>query len=69
MVDRDLTRLTWLKLIRDWLENDKAPERVVMSKKGKDNIVMTRPVFPFPKVAVYSGKGDTDLEKNFIEKK
>jgi hypothetical protein len=40
-----------------------------MSKKGKDNIVMTRPVFPFPKVAVYSGKGDTDLEKNFIEKK
>ncbi|MEP7376953.1 MAG: tannase/feruloyl esterase family alpha/beta hydrolase [Chitinophagaceae bacterium] len=59
----------WLKLIRDWVENDKAPERLVMSKKEKDKIVMTRPVFPYPKVAVYSGKGDTNLEKNFIEKK
>ena len=59
----------WLKLIRDWVENDKAPERLVLSKKEKDKIVMTRPVFPFPKVAVYGGKGDTNLEKNFIEKK
>ncbi len=59
----------WLKLIRDWVENDKAPERLVLSKKEKDKIVMTRPVFPFPKVAVYSGKGDTNLEKNFIDKK
>ena len=59
----------WIKLIRDWVENDKAPERVVLSKKEKDKIVMTRPVFPFPKVAVYGGKGETNLEKNFIEKK
>lgn len=59
----------WVKLIRDWVENDKAPERVVLSKKEKDKVVMTRPVFPFPKVAVYSGKGDINLEKNFVEKK
>jgi len=58
-----------LKLIRDWVENDKAPERLVLSKKEKNKIVMSRPVFPYPKVAVYSGKGDTNLEKNFIEKK
>ncbi len=32
-------------------------------------MVMTRPVFPFPQVAVYGGKGDTNLEKNFIDKK
>ena len=59
----------WLQLIRDWTEKDKAPERLVMSKKEKDKIIMTRPVFPYPRVAVYSGKGDTNLEKNFIEKK
>jgi feruloyl esterase len=58
----------WIKLIRDWVENDKAPERIVLSKKEKGKIIMTRPVFPYPKVAVYSGKGDTNLEKNFIEK-
>lgn len=59
----------WVKLIRDWVENDKAPERLVLTKKEKDKVVMTRPVFPFPKVAVYSGQGDPNREKNFIEKK
>ena len=56
-------------MIRDWVEKEKAPERLVLSKRVKDKIVMTRPVFSYPKVAVYSGKGDTNLEKNFIEKK
>jgi hypothetical protein len=58
----------WLELIRDWVEKGKAPERVVMAKKQNDKIIMTRPVFPFPKVAIYSGKGDSNLEINFIEK-
>jgi hypothetical protein len=58
-----------IALIRDWVEKDKAPERVVMSKKENGKTVMTRPVFPFPKVAVYSGTGDSNLEKNFSENK
>lgn len=58
----------WLTLIRDWVENNKAPERVIMSKKENGKVVMTRPVFPFPKMAVYSGKGDKNQEQNFIEK-
>jgi hypothetical protein len=32
-------------------------------EKGKT--VMTRPVFPYPKEAIYNGKGDTNLEQNF----
>jgi Tannase and feruloyl esterase len=59
----------WLTLIRDWVEHDKAPERVIMSKKDNGKITMTRPVFPYPKVAVYSGRGDPNLEKNFVEKR
>ncbi len=62
-------QVDWLRVIRDWVENDKAPERLVVSKMEKDKVIMTRPVFPYPKVAVYVGKGDTNLEKNFIEKK
>ena len=58
----------WIALVRDWVEKGKAPERVVMSKKENGKTVMTRPVFPFPKVAVYGGKGDTNLEKNFSGK-
>ena len=62
-------QVDWLRLIRDWVENDKVPERLVVSKMEKDKVIMTRPVFPYPKVAVYIGKGDTNLEKNFVEKK
>jgi feruloyl esterase len=57
----------WVNLIRNWVEKDNAPVRVVMTKKVNGKPVMTRPVFPYPKVAVYSGKGDTNQEKNFIE--
>jgi hypothetical protein len=59
----------WLLLIRNWVEKDTAPDRVIMSKKKDGKVVMTRPVFPYPKAAVYRGKGDTNLEKNFTEKK
>ena len=58
----------WVDLIRDWVDKGKAPERIVMSKIENGKTVMTRPVFPFPKVAIYSGNGDTNLEKNFTGK-
>ena len=58
----------WLSLIENWVEKGIAPERVIMSKKENDKVVMTRPVFPFPKVAVYTGKGDANEQQNFIEK-
>ena len=59
----------WVLLIRDWVEKNKAPERVVVSKIVNGKTVMTRPVFPYPKKAVYNGSGDANLEKNFGEKK
>ena len=55
-------------LIRDWVENDKAPERIVVSKMEKGKVVMTRPIYPFPKKAIYNGTGDANLEKNFKAK-
>ena len=58
----------WVKLIQDWVENNHAPDRVILSKKDNGKTVMTRPVYPYPKVAVYSGKGDSKDEKNFILK-
>jgi len=58
----------WVKLIQDWVENEKAPERIVLSKLEQGKSVMTRPVFPFPKVTIYNGKGDTNLDQNFKAK-
>ena len=59
----------WVSLIQDWVEKNKAPERVVVSKIVNGKTVMTRPVFPYPKKAVYNGSGDANLEKNFSGKK
>ncbi|MBS1748680.1 MAG: tannase/feruloyl esterase family alpha/beta hydrolase [Bacteroidetes bacterium] len=55
----------WVKLIEDWTENNKAPERVVLSKTENGKTVMTRPVYPYPKAAVYKGKGNPADEKSF----
>ena len=61
-------QVDWIALIRDWVENNKAPERVILSKNIGGTEVMTRPVFPYPVEAVYDGKGDPDKESSFIPK-
>ncbi|GAA0880864.1 tannase/feruloyl esterase family alpha/beta hydrolase [Algoriphagus jejuensis] len=58
-------QVDWVKLISDWVENENAPERVVVSKFEGGNLTMTRPVYPYPKVTVYKGSGDSTEEKNF----
>ena len=55
----------WLRLIQDWVEKGVGPERVIVSKIEKGEVVMTRPVFPYPRKAVYSGAGDPDNEGTF----
>jgi feruloyl esterase len=55
----------WIGLIRDWVENGNAPDRVIMSKVRDGEVEMTRPVFPYPRKAVYDGKGDPNLESSF----
>ena len=59
----------WLELVRVWVEEAQAPERVVVSKTENDEVVMTRPVFPYPSTAVYDGSGDPHVESSFVEKK
>jgi len=59
------SEVNWIQLIRDWVENGNAPERVVISKTEDGNVTMTRPVFPYPKNAVYDGIGDPNNESSF----
>ena len=62
------SRIDWIALIRDWVENNNAPERIIASKTISGKEVMTRPLFPYPGEAVYDGKGDTNKESSFILK-
>jgi feruloyl esterase len=53
--------------IVSWVEDGKASERVI-AELPDDNgeIIRTRPLFPYPQIAVYKGTGSTDEAANFI---
>jgi len=47
--------------VMDWVERGVAPGRLIASMPGR-----TRPVFPYPVVARYSGTGSTDDAASFV---
>ena len=55
----------WESVIRAWVEQNKAPDEVLSSKLSKGKVIATKPLYPYPKVAVYSGKGDATQAKNY----
>jgi feruloyl esterase len=58
-----------LPILRDWVENGKPPERVVVTKKVLGKEVMSRPVYPYPQEAIYDGKGNPNVESSYKLKK
>ena len=52
-----------------WVEEGKAPEKLVAEKRdASGKVTRTRPLFPYPQTAKYKGSGSTDEEKNFVSK-
>jgi hypothetical protein len=62
------SQVNWIALIRDWVENNKAPERIIATRTFGGKVVVSRPLFPYPGEAVYDGKGDPDKESSFVLK-
>ncbi|MFN2546076.1 MAG: tannase/feruloyl esterase family alpha/beta hydrolase [Myxococcales bacterium] len=58
-----------LTALANWVERGQAPDRIVATKYVNDNpasgTVRTRPLCPFPQVAVYKGHGSTNVASNF----
>ncbi len=48
-----------------WVENGKAPEQIIASHRTNGAADRTRPLCPYPQVAVYKGSGSTDDAANF----
>ena len=63
------SEIDWMEIIRNWVENENPPDRIVVSKFENDKLKMTRPVYPYPRISVYDGSGDPNVESSFIEKK
>ena len=52
-----------MPVLERWVEQGQAPLRVVASRSAPNR---TRPLCPYPQVAVYKGTGSTDEEANFV---
>jgi feruloyl esterase len=48
-----------------WKESNIAPEEITASHVANNRVDMTRPLCPYPQVAVYNGSGSTDESANF----
>ena len=56
----------WPAAIDDWVENGKAPARVIARKVVNNATIRTRPLCVFPQKAQYKGSGSTDDEASFV---
>jgi feruloyl esterase len=51
--------------LEDWVEKGVAPGRIIASHATRGVVDRTRPLCPYPEVAVYQGRGSTDQAENF----
>jgi tannase/feruloyl esterase len=51
--------------LEQWVEHGAAPDRIIASHSTNGVVDRTRPLCPFPEVAVYKGMGSTDEAANF----
>jgi len=54
-----------LSALQQWVENGKAPDRIDASRVRNGITDRTRPLCPYPQLAVYTGTGSTDQASNF----
>jgi feruloyl esterase len=52
--------------LEQWVEQGKAPDHIIASRANNGMVDRTRPLCPYPQVAVYRGKGSTDDSGNFV---
>lgn len=54
-----------LTALEQWVEQGKAPDKIVASHSTAGQVDRTRPLCPYPQTAVYDGSGDTNNAANF----
>ena len=54
-----------MAIIERWRESNAAPEQILAYHVTGNNVDMSRPLCPYPQVAVYKGVGSTNDAVNF----
>ena len=63
------SEVDWLKVIADWVERGKAPDRIIAAKSEGGRLELTRPLFCYPTAAAYDGSGDPAKAESFVARK
>jgi hypothetical protein len=61
-----LTEFDALTALENWVEKGQAPEELIASRSSKGVVERSRPLFPYPVLARYSGKGDPKRAESFV---
>jgi feruloyl esterase len=61
-----LTEFDALTALEDWIEKGQAPEKLIACRSNNGVVERCRPVFPYPVLAHYSGKGDPKQAASFV---
>jgi feruloyl esterase len=55
--------------LEEWVEQGKAPEKIIAAHRSGNAVDRTRPLCPYPQVAVYTGSGSIDDAASFVCRK
>jgi feruloyl esterase len=58
-------RFDAISVLDRWVEEGKAPDSIIAARYTGDKLERTRPLCPYPQVAVYNDSGSTDDAANF----
>jgi len=61
-----LTEFDAFSALEDWVERGQAPEKLIAGRVTNGVVERTRPVYPYPILARYSGKGDPMQADSFV---
>jgi feruloyl esterase len=61
-----LTDFDAFSALEQWVENGQAPDRLIAGRSNNAGVERTRPVYPYPILARYSGNGDPMQAASFV---
>jgi feruloyl esterase len=59
-------QINWMAALERWRESNEAPQSIPAAKVAANRVETTRPLCPYPQVAVYTGVGSTNDAGNFV---
>ena len=60
------TEFDSMRALENWVEKGQAPDKFIACRSAEGAVERCRPVFPYPVLARYSGKGDPKLADSFV---